>query len=89
MAELIPISEMTELKSAAQAKAVADEALKIHEKQQIAAAINSAANSGEHSIIYQHPISDEVKAILEGQGYKVTRKPHSANPDFLYKIEGF
>lgn len=86
MADLIPIDELTELKSASAVKEVANEAVKIHEKQAVAHVINTAANSGEHSAIYKNALSSEVEELLKAQGYKITRHP---NTDYLVKIEGF
>lgn len=83
------MSELTTLKSAAEVKAVADEAIRIQERQSVAHAINEAANSGEHVVLWMHPISDELKTTLESQGYKISTKLHCANPKFLYRIEGF
>lgn len=89
LASLIPKEEIIELKSAAAVKAVADDALSIIEEQQVAALINTAANTGQHRAIWQHELSDELKKTLEAQGYKITRRMHSANPDFVWEIGGF
>lgn len=85
MANLIPTDELSTLKSASDVKEVADAAVKIHEEQSVARLINLAANTGEHQAIWEHPLSPELKKVLEGQGYKVTKM----SPEFLYRIEGF
>lgn len=89
MAELIPISEISVLRPASEVKAVADEAMQIIEKESIARLINIAANSGQHSAIWEHPMSAEVKTLVEGQGYRVTRVPRAADPNVMWMIEGF
>lgn len=89
MAELIPISDIDVLKSAAEVKAVANEAVAIHEKNAVARLINLAANTGAHSAVWEHPISDALKSVLEGQGYKVTKQHNAADPDMIYTISGF
>lgn len=89
MAELIPISEISILKSASEVKAVADEAIEIQERNAAARLINLAANAGQHVAIWEHPMTETLRSTLEGQGYKITRQRHAANPDFLYRIEGF
>lgn len=85
MAQLIPNEEINNLKPASEVKEVADEAVAIHEKQSMARLINLAANSGQHSAIWEHPLSKDLEKVLKGQGYKVTKM----SPEFLYKIEGF
>ena len=89
MSELIPKEEIIELKSASAVKAVADGAIAIIEKQQVAALINNAANTGQHEAIWQHPLSDELLKTLEAQGYKVTQMPRSAHPEVVWRIGGF
>lgn len=89
MTSLIPMDELTILKSASEVKAVADEAVQIIEQQTMAAAINSAANTGQHSITWSKPISDALKAVLEGQGYTVTKNNRAADPNYSWTISGF
>ena len=89
MTSLIPMDELTILKSANEVKAVADEAVQIIEQQTMAAAINSAANTGQHSITWSKPISDALKAVLEGQGYIVTKNNRAADPNYSWTISGF
>lgn len=86
---LIPMSDLTTLISASAAKAVADTAVFEHEKQSVAALINNAANTGCHEAIWQHPMSDELKTLLESQGYKVVTLTQIADPTKSYRIEGF
>ena len=85
MAQLIPTDELSTLKSASEVKKVADEAIDIHEEQSVARLINLAANTGEHSAIWEHPLSEHLEKVLKGQGYKITKM----SPEFLYRIEGF
>lgn len=80
---LIPQDELPVLKSASAVKTVADGAKLEAEKMAIAKLINSAANTAQYTVLYNHPISDEMLEILEGQGYTVTHpsKRLSADPE--------
>lgn len=78
--------EISILQAASKAKEVASTANIEHEKAAIARLINLAANTGETRAIWELPICDELKIILEGQGYKVTRKPQTASKN-LYEID--
>lgn len=86
MASLIPMDEMTELKSASMVCEVADEAAAIHEEQSIAALINQAANSGQHSVLYSKMISAHMQEVLEGQGYSLIKNNHAADPNTCWTI---
>lgn len=86
---LIPNTAISTLKSAADVKKVADSAVAIQEEMQVAAVINNAANTGEHSAIWQHPMSDALKTKLEGLGYTVKENTRAASPERQYIIEGF
>lgn len=85
----IPLDELATLKSAAQAKAVADDVKQYTDEMVAAYLINSAANTGEHSVIWQHNMSSVLKSTLEAQSYRVTRVSPSAYPDRLWEISGF
>ena len=88
MAQLIPKEEMAVLKSAAEVKQVADEAIELQDIASAAYIINEAANTGSHIAIWRHPVSDELRKTLEGQGYKITRR--SQYPDVeQWAITGF
>lgn len=89
MAKLIPMDKLTTLQSASAVKAVADEALKIHEEQSVAALINQAANAGQHSVTCNHILSEEIKKTLKAQGYKLTKDNRAADPDRAWVIAGF
>lgn len=89
MVELIPQSEMTVLRPASQVREVANEAPRLHEIQSVAAAINSAANSGAHSILWSRELSEDVKELLESNGYTVIGNIHSADRSKSYIIQGF
>lgn len=89
MVSLIPMDELTTLKSASEVKTVADSAVATIEQQTVAAAINSAANTGQHSITWSKPLSDTLKATLEGLGYTVTSNRRAADPDYSWTISGF
>lgn len=89
MAGLIPMDELTELKPASEVKVVADSAYSILEEKSVAACINTAANTGEHHVVWQKTLSPEMITKLESKGYRVQRQQHAANPDFYWWIEGF
>ena len=87
--ELIPRDQLIELKPASEVKSVADSALLVQEKQAVAFAINSAANSGQHEIVISKSLSDAIIEELEGLGYIVVSNPGAADPSKIYKIMGF
>lgn len=89
MAELIPTEDISELKSAAEVKEIATEAISIHEKNSVARTINLAANAGQHEAVWMHALSDSLKEELEGLGYIVVPYPGAADPNKMYKIMGF
>lgn len=85
---LIPQDEYAALKSASDVKSVADSAPLEAEKMAIAKLINSAANTGVYSTLYNHDISEEMQEILKGMGYKMTRRPQKfcADPKYQWLI---
>ena len=72
---LIPLDALTQLQPAADVKTVAENADEIHETQEVAYAINTAANTGVTEVIYDKAISDNVQSTLEAQGYTLTQRP--------------
>ena len=90
MAEkLIPKEEMNILKSASEVKAIADKAIELQDEASAAYIINEAANTGCHMAIWRHPLSDELKKTLEGQGYKVTKCAVAYGTTDEWAITGF
>lgn len=89
MADLIPKDSLTELLPAEDVKAVADEADKIHEKMSMAHYINTAANSGQHSITWNHDMSDELQDELKDKGYTVRKNKRVASPKYVWIVAGF
>lgn len=89
MAGLIPIEDITTLIPASDAKAVADGAADTIEEQTVAAAINTAANAGQHSITWSKPISNTLKSTLEDLGYRVISNVRAADPSCSWTINGF
>ena len=86
MPSLIPMDEMTELKNASEVSEVASIADAVHEEESIAAAINQAANSGQHSITYSRVLSKEIIRKLENLGYTVHANQHAADPNKSFTI---
>lgn len=83
---LIPMNEMTVLKSASEVRGVADSAEATLQEMSLAALINNAANTGEYFATWEHPLLDELKEKLEAQGYHVKQDPHAADPSKLWII---
>lgn len=77
--KLIPTEDISTLKPASEVKAVADAAIRIQQEAAVARLINYAANTGEHTVVWQHPMDDALRDVLQGQGYKITRRPFSAS----------
>lgn len=71
---LIPLDSLTQLQSATEVKNVAENASEIHETQEVAYAINTAANTGATSVIFNKAISDNVQSTLESKGYVLTQR---------------
>lgn len=85
--KLIEHKQLATLLPASTVAAIADKAQLLHQEQEVAYLINSAANTGEKSVIWNKPMTDALKAILDGQGYKVTRMPNSANEQWLVRCK--
>ena len=83
---LIPFDQFGTLKSASEVKGVADSAKLDYETLSVAKLINTAANTGEYQVIYNHEMSEDLISLLKGQGYAVTHKPRSAIDGFQYII---
>lgn len=85
MGELIPLDQICELQHASEVKFnVAKSADIVHEVQQIAHAINNAANTGNFSCLYNHEISEEAKSDLEDYQYELHKVPDSVHT--VYEI---
>ena len=84
-----PIYKQVELVPASEAKAIADAAPFILEKQSVAHAINNAANTGAHSVRWSKPLSDDMIALLKENGYTVTKNSRAADPNVSWTIAGF
>lgn len=85
---LIPQEELPVLKSASDVKSVSDGAELEAELMAIAKLINSSANTGQYTVLYNHPISEDALAELEGKGYKVEQRSarFTADPETQYVI---
>ncbi len=84
----VDLKDMTNLIPASQASLIANSAVLYKELASIAALINQAANTGEKSVWYNCPISDQAKSILESDeyGYTVSSVKDSAKADSQYII---
>ena len=78
--------ELNTLHSAAQVKVVSEAAFEIQQRNSIARLINLAANVGEKSAIWNHPITDSIKKELEGQGYELTQPKRVAKDSVMWQI---
>ena len=85
MARIKP-EDMNTLISASAAKTVSSSALQELEEMSVAACINSAANTGETTAQYAHPISNTLKTKLKGQGYTLIQPAPIANPGDVWII---
>lgn len=81
--------ELCELVPASEAKAIADKAPFTLEKQSVAYAINSAANTGAHEVTWSKPLSAEMIQLLKDNNYTVVQNTRAADPDTSWKIAGF
>lgn len=81
--------DYTTLVSAATAKAVADNVDSVSEEISIAYAINYAAATGSHWVVWENVISDDMMTKLTTEGYTVTQNNRAADPNKSYIIGGF
>ena len=90
MAEkLIPKEEMNILKPASEVKAIANKAVDLQDESAAAYIINDAANTGCHIAVWRHPMTDTLRATLEGKGYTVTQRAVGAGTTNEWAITGF
>lgn len=68
---LVDKDHMTELRDASAALETALTAVDDTQLKAVAFVINNASNTGETRVIYQSPLTDEVRSQLESKGYKV------------------
>lgn len=76
--KLIPLDEMSVLKSASEVKDVAESAIDIQNEMTAAYIINNAANTGQRIAVWGNHMTDTLKSTLEGKGYTVTRNDRGA-----------
>lgn len=76
----IPQNELTTLKAASAVKTVAAGAVAELEEMSVAHLINTAANCGEYSAVYNKPISAALRTKLAGQGYTLSEPAPIAKP---------
>ena len=72
---LVEKDEMTTLRTASDSKATAANSLDDIQTKAVAYAINSAANCGEYTTIFQEVIRPNVKSELLEKGYVLTPAP--------------
>lgn len=90
---LIPYNEMNILKSADEVSSIADTAIHDQQLSQVALAINTAANTGEHRCTYASgKLLDSVLQKLKDEGYQVNQdaEDRSAATEYtiLFKSKG-
>lgn len=86
---LIPKDELSQLKSASAVKSVADTALDEQLEMEAAYVINTAANTGLHSVSWAKEMPESLKTTLEGKGYQVLSDNTAADPKKFWIIGGF
>lgn len=84
---LTPIAELDILKSASDASSIADTAIEEQDEKVAAYIINTMANTGAHRLLYNHHMSDTLKATLIGKGYVVKPNVRAACPNEQSIIE--
>jgi hypothetical protein len=77
---LIPQDKLIVLKSASDVLAVSQSAELDQERQSVAGAINTAANTGATFVLINRKLSEEIIAELTGKGYIVRHDSARANP---------
>lgn len=85
---LIPPGGISILKPASEVKQVADNAIADAEEMAVAKLINTAANTGEYTVLYNNALLESTISTLESQGYTVTQRSEklTAEPKFQYII---
>lgn len=78
--------ELNTLHKASEVKSVSESAVAIHEKNSVARLINLAANTGESTAIWEHPLSDSLESELKSNGYTVTKLHKVAKEGSLWQI---
>lgn len=86
MTEYISKDDLSILQPASTLAEVSAGARLYHELHSIARACNLAANTGESSVLWDKPISDENRQKLEDNGYKLTQDDTSMYPSRTYTI---
>ena len=85
----IPADQLTILIDSQAARVIANESEKFHERQSVAYCINTAVNTGLHEALWQHPLSETMKAELISLGYQIRSDAKSADPNTAWIIGGF
>lgn len=75
------------LKSSSEAASKADDIIENSDITACAMLINTSANAGQHSALWQHPMSDELRSALESNGYEIEELRHVAKHDELWVIK--
>lgn len=78
--------ELNTLHSAEQVKSVSEASFEIQERSAVARLINLAANTGEKTALWNHPLSVNLKKELESQGYKVIQPDRVAKENTVWQI---
>jgi hypothetical protein len=86
---LIPKDELHELKLASAVKTVADGAIEDQYEMEAAYLINTAANTGAHTVVWSKEMPDTLKDALEANGYQVLSDNRAADPNKRWIIGGF
>lgn len=83
---LIPENEKASLKTATEAKAIADGAVLASTVAAIARQINDAVNSGEYKVKINYPLSADVISVIQANGYTIYPVGY-AKPTDSYEID--
>ena len=80
------IENINELQSASSISDISDSAIDVIDQISAAQSINSNANTGEHQVLWQRPLSENLKTALTDAGYSVEELDHVAIPGRLSVI---
>ena len=81
------MTDLTELQAATTVLDTAESAVGLHIEQSLAYTINSAANCGQTSVLWQHEMSEDYQEHLVSMGYTVRKLVNVARPGTLWLIQ--
>ncbi len=85
---LIPFDQYSTLQQASDVKTVSDDAVEDAELLAVTLLINSSANTGQDTVLYNHPLSETTVSALQSSGYTVEQRSSmiTSSPECQYII---